>query len=79
MVVFMTQKLYALIENEICVESADSVFSWEVYLGGDVYLQVLKDSLNLVLVGARAALLKKAHTYKGVGELALSESEEAIP
>ncbi len=61
MVVFMTQKLYAFVGNEACAETSDSVFSWEVYLGGDVYLQVLKDAIQSMFNTAKLVLLKKAN------------------
>ena len=75
MVVFMTQKLYAFVGHEACAETSDSVFSWEVYLAGDVYLQVLKDAIQTMFNVTKAVLLKKANSVMGAAVIDIDESE----
>ncbi|CAG0912450.1 unnamed protein product [Notodromas monacha] len=65
MVVLMMQKLYALASNESSVEDTDSVYSWEVFLGGDIYVQVLKETMHRMLRVIRTTVLTKAERGGG--------------
>ncbi|XP_026729153.1 DNA-directed RNA polymerase I subunit RPA2 [Trichoplusia ni] len=62
--VFMTQKLYDLVQNKCKVEGADAVMVQELLLGGHLYLQILKERLQQLTSIVRIQLQRKAKTGK---------------
>ncbi|XP_052744867.1 DNA-directed RNA polymerase I subunit RPA2 [Bicyclus anynana] len=64
MLVYMTHKLYDLVQNKCKVESADAVMVQELQVGGHLYLQVLKERLQNLTYVVKANLIKRAKTSK---------------
>ncbi|XP_041985440.1 DNA-directed RNA polymerase I subunit RPA2 isoform X2 [Aricia agestis] len=64
--VFMTQKLYDVVQNKCSVEGADAVMVQELQVGGHLYLQVLKDRLQTLLYIVRSNILKRAKSSRGL-------------
>ncbi|CAH0721281.1 unnamed protein product, partial [Brenthis ino] len=62
--VYMAQKLFDLVQNKCKVEGADAVMVQELQVGGHLYLQVLKERLQMLLYILKANLLKRAKTAK---------------
>ncbi|VVC96034.1 unnamed protein product [Leptidea sinapis] len=60
--VFMTQKLFDLVQNKCKVEGADAVMVQELQVGGHLYLQVLKERLQNLMYVIKLVLEKKART-----------------
>ncbi|KAF2711605.1 beta and beta-prime subunits of DNA dependent RNA-polymerase [Pleomassaria siparia CBS 279.74] len=56
MLLFMTRKLYALVEGECAVDNPDAVQSQEVLLGGHLFGQILKEKLDEWLNSLRLPL-----------------------
>ena len=50
----MTEKLYALVSDEILPDNLDSLQNQEVLLSGHLYLMILRERLEELLVGIRA-------------------------
>ncbi|KAK5641755.1 hypothetical protein RI129_010302 [Pyrocoelia pectoralis] len=65
MLVFMIQKLFAYAQDNCKTEGADAVMVQELLLGGNLYLQVLKERLQTWLNYLRLNILKNAKS--GVG------------
>ncbi|KAH0564449.1 DNA-directed RNA polymerase I subunit RPA2 [Cotesia glomerata] len=59
LLVFMTQKLFALANNKARVEGADGVMMHECLLGGHLYLQILKEKCQTWLSFLKRAIIKK--------------------
>ncbi|CAH0401706.1 unnamed protein product [Chilo suppressalis] len=70
--VFMTQKLCDLVQNKCKVEGADAVMVQELLLGGHLYLQVLKERLQTMMVMMRVLINKRC---KGSAKLNMSASD----
>ncbi|KAJ3117269.1 hypothetical protein HK098_006309 [Nowakowskiella sp. JEL0407] len=51
LLIYMIQKLYALVAGDICQDNPDSPQNWEVLLGGHLYLMFMKDKLRNFLEG----------------------------
>ncbi|XP_013141765.1 PREDICTED: DNA-directed RNA polymerase I subunit RPA2 [Papilio polytes] len=62
--VYMIQKLYDVVQNKCKVEGADSVMVQELQVGGHLYLQVIKERLQMLLYVIKANILKKVKTSK---------------
>lgn len=62
MLVFMTQKLYAFIQNKCQVEGADGVMTQEILLGGHLYLQLLKEKLQSWLTMLKIYMIRQSKT-----------------
>ncbi|XP_059045558.1 DNA-directed RNA polymerase I subunit RPA2 isoform X2 [Achroia grisella] len=60
--VFMAQKLFDLVQNKCKVEGADSVMTQELVLGGHLYLQILKERLQSIIVGLKFQFRRKGST-----------------
>ncbi|KAL4703612.1 hypothetical protein ACJJTC_006789 [Scirpophaga incertulas] len=58
--VFMTQKLFDMVQNKCKVEGSDAVMVQELLLGGHLYLQVLKDRLQSLMTVVRFQVNKMA-------------------
>jgi DNA-directed RNA polymerase I subunit RPA2 len=54
----MVQKLYALVSNEILPDNMDSLVNQELLLPGHLYLMILKEKLEELLLGIRIRLYK---------------------
>uniref|UniRef100_T1J3J6 DNA-directed RNA polymerase subunit beta n=1 Tax=Strigamia maritima TaxID=126957 RepID=T1J3J6_STRMM len=59
LLIFMTRKLFTLVQRECMEESADNPINQELLQGGCLYLLVLKDKLTTWLNGVKNILLKK--------------------
>ncbi|CAG9794694.1 unnamed protein product [Diatraea saccharalis] len=57
--VYMTQKLGDLVQNKCKVEGADAVMVQELLLGGHLYLQILKERLQAIMVTMRILINKR--------------------
>ncbi|KAI5641008.1 RNA polymerase rpb2, domain 6 domain-containing protein [Phthorimaea operculella] len=62
--VYMAQKLYDVVQNKAKVEGADAVMVQELQVGGHLYLQVLKERLQMLLYVIKANVLKRARSGK---------------
>ncbi|XP_045539840.1 DNA-directed RNA polymerase I subunit RPA2 [Papilio machaon] len=62
--VYMIQKLYDVVQNKCKVEGADSVMVQELQVGGHLYLQVLKERLQMLLYVIKANILKRVKSPK---------------
>ncbi|KAM3959804.1 RNA polymerase I subunit Rpl135 [Aphomia sociella] len=62
--VFMAQKLFDLVQNKCKVEGADAVMVQELLLGGHLYLQVLKERLQMIINVLKSQLVKRANSTK---------------
>ena len=62
----MSKKLFALANNKCAIEGADSVMMQECLLGGHLYLQILKEKLQIWLTSLKAIVIKRA---KSVGNI----------
>lgn len=60
MLVFMTQKLFVFAQDKCKIEGADAVMMQELLLGGHLYLQVVKERLQVWLRNLRLNILKRA-------------------
>lgn len=58
--VSMTKKLYSLANENCAVESTDAVMMQECLLGGHLYLQIIKEKLQIWLTTLRSSLAKRA-------------------
>lgn len=56
---FMVRKLFAAAKNKSALESADSTMNQEILLPGHLFLNVLKEKIEGVLVGVKVAIDKK--------------------
>ena len=56
----MIKKLYMLVQDKCVPEGVDSLMMQELVLGGHLYLQLLKEKLEIWLVTLKMAILKKA-------------------
>ena len=54
----MTEKLYALINNEIQADNLDSLMNQEVILPGHLYMMMLREKLEEILITIRFRVLK---------------------
>ena len=54
----MTEKLYALINNEIQPDNLDSLMNQEVLLPGHLYMMMLREKLEEILITIRFRVLK---------------------
>ena len=54
----MTEKLYALINNEIQADNLDSLMNQEVLLPGHLYMMMLREKLEEILITIRFRVLK---------------------
>ncbi|XP_015599318.1 DNA-directed RNA polymerase I subunit RPA2 [Cephus cinctus] len=78
LLIFMTQKLFALADNKCLAEGADAVMMQECLLGGHLYLQVLKEKMYSWLVGLRMAIIKRIRS-KGINyNLTFGEMSNAM-
>ncbi|KAJ8602768.1 hypothetical protein MRB53_042354 [Persea americana] len=55
---FMTKKLYALVEGQCSADNPDAASNQEILLGGFLYGNILKEKLEEYLLSLRPALLK---------------------
>ncbi|KAJ2941561.1 hypothetical protein O0L34_g14613 [Tuta absoluta] len=62
--VYMSQKLYDVVQNKAKVEGADAVMVQELQVGGHLYLQVLKERLQMLLYVIKANVMKRAKSGK---------------
>jgi len=60
--VYMTQKLYSLVNDKCAVESPDNPMNQELLLGGHLYLMVIKEKLETWLNSVRLFIEKEAKT-----------------
>ncbi|XP_061713388.1 DNA-directed RNA polymerase I subunit RPA2 [Cydia pomonella] len=60
--VYMTHKLYDVVQNKCKVEGADAVMCQELQLGGHLYMQVLKERLEMLQIALRANITKRTHS-----------------
>lgn len=60
LLVFMTKKLFAFVNNKCAVEGVDSVMMQECLMGGHLYLQVIKEKLMSWLTSLKISILKRA-------------------
>ncbi|OCK85161.1 beta and beta-prime subunits of DNA dependent RNA-polymerase [Lepidopterella palustris CBS 459.81] len=58
MLLFMTRKLYSLVEGECAVDNPDAVQNQEILLGGFLYGQILKERLDEWLNSIRFSLME---------------------
>uniref|UniRef100_A0A1Y1KKJ0 DNA-directed RNA polymerase subunit beta n=1 Tax=Photinus pyralis TaxID=7054 RepID=A0A1Y1KKJ0_PHOPY len=65
LLVFMIQKLFVYAQDNCKTEGADAVMMQELLLGGHLYLQVLKERLQMWLIYLRASILKNAKSGAG--------------
>ncbi|XP_049880530.1 DNA-directed RNA polymerase I subunit RPA2 [Pectinophora gossypiella] len=61
---YMTHKLYDVVQNKCKVEGADAVMVQELQVGGHLYLQVLKERLQMLLYVIKANLMRQAKSGK---------------
>jgi len=54
----MTEKLYALINNEIQPDNLDSLMNQEVLLPGHLYMMMMREKLEEILITIRFRVLK---------------------
>lgn len=69
LLVMMIQKLLTLVQGKCRAEGVDSVMMQEVLLGGHLYLQLLKERLQLWLVTLRSNIVKRDSASKGALKL----------
>ncbi|KAL0861096.1 hypothetical protein ABMA27_009599 [Loxostege sticticalis] len=70
--VFKAQKLFDLVQNKCKVEGGDAVMVQELILGGHLYLQVLKERLQTLMVVMRSQIIKRV---KATGKLKLTVND----
>ncbi|XP_059471890.1 DNA-directed RNA polymerase I subunit RPA2 [Neocloeon triangulifer] len=70
----MVRKLYALVQNRIKTESADSVMMHEALLGGNLYMQVIGDKLEKWLILLKSVMTKRI-AAKGIKNYHLNQEE----
>ena len=61
----MIEKLYALVSDEIVADNLDSLVNQEILLPGHLYLMILREKLEEILIGIRLRIFKDS---KRVGE-----------
>ncbi|KAK3916298.1 DNA-directed RNA polymerase I subunit RPA2 [Frankliniella fusca] len=66
LLVMMVQKLLCLAQGKCRAEGVDSVMMQEILLGGHLYLQLLKDRLQLWLISLRSNIVKRQSQTKTV-------------
>ncbi|KAF7997189.1 hypothetical protein HCN44_005466 [Aphidius gifuensis] len=66
--VYMTKKLFTLINEKCIVEGTDSVMMQECLLGGHLYLQTIKERLFAWLQTLRLSILKRQQKQCGIGD-----------
>ena len=54
----MTENLYALINNEIQPDNLDSLMNQEVLLPGHLYMMMMREKLEEILITIRFRVLK---------------------
>ncbi|XP_038219535.1 DNA-directed RNA polymerase I subunit RPA2 isoform X1 [Zerene cesonia] len=59
--VYMTQKLYDVVQNKCKVEGADAVMVQELQVGGYLYLQVLKERMQNLLNVMKFVFIKRGN------------------
>ncbi len=64
LLVMMIQKLLCLAQGKCKAEGVDSVMMQEILLGGHLYLQLLKDRLQLWLITLRSNIIKRQSQNK---------------
>lgn len=62
LLVYMTQKLFVFAKDGCKVEGVDSVMMQELLLGGHLYLQILKERMQVWLYAIKSNVLKRAKT-----------------
>jgi DNA-directed RNA polymerase I subunit RPA2 len=60
--IMMMQKLFSLVQKKCCVEGADGLMMHELLLGGHLYLQLLKERMQIWLHFLKSLILKKVKT-----------------
>ncbi|KAL6045372.1 DNA-directed RNA polymerase subunit beta [Balamuthia mandrillaris] len=66
LLIFMIRKLYALANNEVGPDNADSPMNQEILLGGHIYLMYLKEKLEEWLANLALNLLKDHRSNRKV-------------
>ncbi|XP_047136154.1 DNA-directed RNA polymerase I subunit RPA2 isoform X2 [Hydra vulgaris] len=74
LLIYMTQKLFALANDKCAAESPDNPMNHEVLLGGHTYLLVLKDKLETWLNLLKPAILKEINNAKHQKKVELSQN-----
>jgi DNA-directed RNA polymerase I subunit RPA2 len=64
--ILMMQKLFCVVQNKCCVEGADGLMMHELLLGGHLYLQLLKEKMQVWLQVLKSVILKKAKPNVGL-------------
>ena len=59
LIILMVKKLFSLVQEKCAVEGVDSVMTQELVLGGHLYLQLIKEKLEIWLRTLQMAILKK--------------------
>ncbi|XP_022662995.1 DNA-directed RNA polymerase I subunit RPA2-like isoform X2 [Varroa destructor] len=62
---FMVRKLFAVAKNKCALESADSTMNQELLLPGHIYLHILKEKIEGLLVGVKISIDKKIQRCGG--------------
>ncbi|OQR72842.1 DNA-directed RNA polymerase I subunit RPA2-like [Tropilaelaps mercedesae] len=62
---FMVRKLFAVAKNRCALESADSTMNQEVLLPGHIFLSVLKEKIEGLLIGVKLSIDKKVQRSGG--------------
>ncbi|XP_047526041.1 DNA-directed RNA polymerase I subunit RPA2 [Pieris napi] len=65
--IYMTQKLYDLVQNKCKVEGADAVMVQELQVGGQLYLQILKERMQNLLLMMKYGFLKRNFGERSIG------------
>ncbi|CAK1540944.1 unnamed protein product [Leptosia nina] len=67
--IYMTQKLYDLVQGKCRVEGADAVMVQELQVGGQLYLQILKERLQNYINMMRYGFLKRDKAIVGQADI----------
>eukprot|EP00094_Tigriopus_californicus_P000620 TCALIF_00602-PA protein Name:"Similar to POLR1B DNA-directed RNA polymerase I subunit RPA2 (Pongo abelii)" AED:0.03 eAED:0.03 QI:23/0.66/0.75/1/0.66/1/4/44/1177 len=69
MIVLMVKKLFALVQDKCVVEGVDSVMMHEIVVGGHLYLQLIKEKLEMWMTSLKANILKRTRGARGNPEV----------
>ena len=65
----MIEKLYALVIDEINPDNLDSLVNQEVLLTGHLYMAILREKLEELLLGIREKMIKDAQKGQDIYKL----------
>ena len=65
----MIEKLYALVTDEINADNLDSLMTQEVLLTGHLYMMILREKLEELLLGIREKMVKDASRGQDIAKL----------